>query len=205
MNSQNSIIDYLKSNAIIEISRDTKSIVMTDHRTNGLGRKVFYSKAYGEEHGADNRSLMTLLKIEVIDGPFSDWLSKACSSASTQLLEFVKNSEVYKDDIGLIKQRQTYLDERTGIEIGDFVLEEGELKRVAAVLSDKVIQTGGGGVYVGSSYTEYSGSLDLPIEIKEFTYVRKKSAQAWFFARGWITGGSATYADFEFKVFAIDA
>lgn len=90
-------------------------------------------------------------------------------------------------NVSILAQRQARLDTRTGIGIGDFVMDGKKALRVAHHWGDSIQLTSGefgGSFYLGDTHVEFSGGLDSAIPIERFKSTdERRGGPVWFFSQ----------------------
>jgi hypothetical protein len=107
----------------------------------------------------------------------------------------------------ILEERQRYLDQRTGIGVGDFVLDGENTLRVAHDWGDVVqLTTGefGASFYLGDCYVDFSGGLEPGIDKLRFqpTDERREGA-VWFFSENWARAHNGFDTNATFRVWVL--
>jgi len=132
----------------------------------------------------------------------------------SRLAEFYEWAAKYKADmdtenVAILATRQAYLDNRRAIGVGDFVIDGEKSYRVAHNWGDSLQLTDGRfgeSFYIGNEYVEFSGGLNLPIDIAKFEPTdERREGRVWFFAQDYVRAHNGYHTTATFRVWKLAA
>lgn len=129
--------------------------------------------------------------------PYQPWAAKYKADLDAQ-------------NILILAERQKGLDARTGIGVGDFVLDGDKVLRVAHHWGDGVQLTDGrygASFYLSTDgHVSFSGGLAPPIPLERFeASEERRKGSCWFFSQNNAMGHNGWPTEAEFRVFRLTA
>jgi hypothetical protein len=118
-----------------------------------------------------------------------------------------KKAELDIENVAILAARQTQLDARTVIDVGDFVIDGEKILRVAHDWGDSVqLSDGrfGASFYLGDGYLDFSGGLDPSIEKNRFSLTdERREGAVWFFSQNRTGAHNGYHTNATFRVWAL--
>ena len=107
----------------------------------------------------------------------------------------------------ILAARQSYLDGREGIGLGDFVIDGDKVFRVAHHWGDSIQLTDGvfgASYYLGDGFVEFSGGLEPSIPVARFMPTdQKRLGSVWFFSQDSVQAHNGYCTKANFKVWQL--
>ncbi len=118
-------------------------------------------------------------------------------------------AEIDADNEAILAHRQSLLDARHAIGVGDLVIAGDKTYRVAHDWGDSVQFTDGrfgASFYFGEGYVDFSGGLDPSIQKLCFTSTEeRRAAPVWFFSQGFVRAHNGYHTEAMFRVWRLIA
>jgi hypothetical protein len=112
-------------------------------------------------------------------------------------------------NVAILANRQSALDKREGIDVGDFVIDGDKVLRVAHHWGDSLQLTDGRfgeSFYLGNGYAEFSGGLNSPIDIAKFEpTTERREGRVWFFSEDHVRAHNGYHTTATFRVWTLRA
>jgi hypothetical protein len=118
-------------------------------------------------------------------------------------------AKIDADNVAILATRQSYLDNRQSIGVGDFVTDDEKSYRVAHHWGDSLQLTDGrygASFYLGDGYVEFSGGLNPCIDIARFEPTEERHEGAvWLFSENHTRAHNGYHTTATFRVWKLKA